>query len=88
MKLTETDKKYILELGHEEEDFKQIEVAMQCRKTRYFIDGIRISRDEVINLIGREAYISGISRSAFHYTAARETANGKQIIFDSSRLFR
>lgn len=88
MKLNNDDKKWLLELGHTEEDFFQIEQALNANITKYTIDGVPVSRDEAIRLLGRKQFISGISRSAFHYTAARETANGKVVLFDSSRLFK
>lgn len=88
MKLNNDDKKWLLELGDTEEDSWQIEQALNANITKYTIDGISVSRDEVIRLLGRKQFISGISRSAFHYTAARETEKGKVVLFDSSRLFK
>lgn len=86
MKLTEEDKAILREMGHEDSDFPQIEEA--TRRTIYECDNIRISCDEAIKLLGREEYLSGISRSAFHWSAVRVTWDGKSIYFDSSRLFK
>lgn len=88
MKLTAADKKMLLEWGHPERDLAQIEEACKRSKTTYKMGGIFISREEAISLLGREQYLSGISRSAFHYTASRQTEDGKFILFDSSKLFR
>ena len=88
MKLNNDDKIWLLELNHTEEDFWQIEQALNVNITKYKIDGIPISRNEAIRRLGRKQFISGISRSAFHYSAARETADGKVVLFDSSRLFK
>ena len=42
-----------------------------------------------IEILGREAYLSGTSRSAFHWSCVRETDKiGVLIYFDSSRLFK
>lgn len=87
MKLNNDDKKWLLELGETEEDFWQIEQALNANITKYTVDGVPVSRDEAIRLLGRKQFISGICRSVFHYTAARETAKGKVVLFDSSRLF-
>lgn len=91
MKLTDADKKLLICWGHTEKDFRQIEEAFQKNKTKYKLGSVRISRDEAIRILGRRQYLSGISRSAFHYTAAREvpmSMSGEVVYFDSSALFR
>lgn len=88
MKLTEADKEMLLEWGHPESDLPQIEEALKKSKTKYETGGAAISREEAVSLLGRETYLSGISRSAFHYTACRQTPDGKVVYFDSSNLFR
>lgn len=91
MKLTKKDKTYLLSIGCSENDFQQIENAIS--KTKYLLYSIRgneqkrIGRKVVINLIGREAFLSGINRSAFHYTAVRYVDADNAIHFDSSRYF-
>lgn len=86
MKLTREDKKQLIEWGHLEDDFPQIEQAMN--NTFYMLGGKIISRKKAIELLGRTKYLSGISRSAFHFTAARETGDGQIVLFDSSKLFK
>lgn len=88
MKLTNGDKKILSSWGHSEDDLKQIEEA--TRKTVYELNGKeRISCQEAINLIGRKAFLSGISRSAFHWSASRYTEDGNNFVsFDSSKLFQ
>lgn len=88
MELTEKDKAMLREWGHPESDFRQIEEAFKKSKTKYELGDKPISREEAISLLGREQYLSGIARSAFHYTAVRETPDGKFVYFDSSNLFR
>ena len=89
MKLTKEDKKLLKGCGVEEEDFDQIERA--TKKTVYELkdkDGTReITQEEALRILGREEFLSGISRSSFHYSAVRENG-GKRIYFDSSKLFK
>ena len=88
MKLSLVDKTLLLRWGYQTADFPQIEAAMQSRNTKYTLDGHKISQATAIAVLGREQFLSGISRSAFHATAARETEDGKPVLFDSSRLFK
>lgn len=94
MVLTKADKAYLLSINESEQYFPQIEEAMEV--TKYELtdaDGretIRsISRKEAIDLLGRETWLNGLDRSAFHWTAMRETKDGKgYVLLDSSALFR
>lgn len=86
MKLTAEDKAMLLDMGHPEGDFGQIEEA--TGKTTYKWHGKRICREEALNLLGRRMYLSGIARSAFHFTAVRFTPQNEPVYFDSSRLFK
>lgn len=93
MKLTEKDKKYLLDLGHSPSDFPQIEAV--TRYTTYERKGkepgagfATISQEEAVQLLGREEFLSGLSRSAFHASAVRESDTGECVYFDSSRFFR
>lgn len=86
MKLTSKDKELLTKWGYRKEDFNQIERA--TTKTEYEINNERISLTEALNILGREAYLSGIARSAFHWTAYRENEKGQGVLFDSSKLFK
>lgn len=87
MKLTKLDKEYLKDLGVSEEDFRQIEEA--TTKTKYELDNKNISRTRAIEILGREIYLSGITRSAFHWSAVRYSLDGNTTIyFDSSKLFQ
>jgi hypothetical protein len=88
VKLTPEDRELLLSWGHDEKDIQQIEEATHSNKTSYDLDGTPIGREEAIRLLGRKEYLSGISRSAFHGTSVRWTDDGKEVFFDSSRLFR
>ena len=99
MKLTDADWAYVRKLyGNDkafQEDRKQIEEAVD--KTVYYrykdnddIDSkeIPLTRAGVIRLLGRETWLGGIVRSAFHWTSAREDDKGRTIFFDSRSLFK
>lgn len=86
VKLTERDRELLRGYGHSEHDMEQIAQAIRC--TEYTVDGTRITADEAVTILGREEFLSGISRSAFHYTAAREAEDHSIVYFDSSKLFR
>lgn len=100
MKLTDSDKQYLLANVYNgvkktlEEDLRQIEEAADVTKYKLF-EGKRdcgmITRDEAIKLVGREMWLSGLSRSAFHWTAYRQVLDnpdGGLVMFDSKKLFR
>lgn len=85
MKLNEEDKALLKEWGHTEKDFRQIEEAI--RRSTYKLGSQKISQGKALTLLGRRSFLSGISRSAFHWSAAREVAPGEIVYFNSSRLF-
>lgn len=64
--------------------WKQIVQELGTKELR---QRVGITRDEAVTRLGRLDYLSGIARSAFHFTAMRITEDGKVILFDSSRLF-
>jgi len=88
MKFTKEDKELLKSWGHREEDLNQLERATGTTKTTYEMNGKKISIDEAIEILGRETYLSGISRSAFHWSACRENEKGQRVYFDSSKLFK
>lgn len=87
MKLTAEDKQRLIEWGYTESDLPQIEEAMRKSRTTYKMKGRIIQREEAVATLGRLEYLSGIARSAFHFSAARTSLDGRVVIFDSSRLF-
>ena len=86
MKLTLGDKALPLDMGCAESNFLQIEEA--TRKTDYEYCGKRIGWQKALELLGRRNYLSGISRSAFHFSAVRFTPQNVPVYFDSGRLFK
>lgn len=87
MKLFNNDVIYLRGLGYTDTRLlKQIEKA--AGQTVYTLEGRRISGKQAAEILGRKAFLSGISRSAFHWHAVREAENGRMVFFDSSRLFK
>ena len=94
MILTEQDKATLLAIGVPADDFRQIQEAALSKHTRYELykngedKGKRISRDEAIRLLGRKEWLSGLSRSAFHFSAVRLVENSDLfVLFDSRKYF-
>ncbi len=90
MKLNKKDKEMLIRANCSESDFFQMEEA--SKKTNFFLlknDSIKkqITKTQALEILGRELFWSGIARSAFHWTAVRESINGT-IYFDSSSFFR
>lgn len=81
-------------MGVGEDDFDQIEEA--TGKTTYTLyDEERMTTKRIgikaaIALLGIKDFLSGLSRSAFHWSASRtaETNPNQTVMFDSSRLFK
>lgn len=84
MKLLKEDKKMLLNWGYLEEDLKQIQRAIN--KTNYILTDKqtenKITSEKAKDILGTEKFLSGISRSAFHWSAMRDN-----IYFDSRKLF-
>lgn len=86
MKLTEQDKQILRGIGHPESDMRQLcEAARRCK---YENDkGEKLTAEKVIAFIGHRNWLYGISRAAFHWTAARKD-NGIYVSFDCSAMFK
>lgn len=90
MKLTKKDKELLKSWGHPDEDFEQIErAAGKTKYEHYTLTTVeRISMKKAIELLGRKEFLSGLSRSSFHYTAERNVPNSEdKVSFDSYALF-
>ena len=80
--------------AHEEDEssFRQINEAM--RRTKYTLvtpyASRKIRKEEAVEILGEDLYLSGIQRSAFHGTATREVMGGefRMVYFDSSALWK
>ena len=94
MELTKKDKEYLLKrLNYSESDLPQIEAAIDETDYTHIWPNERetkITARGAIRLLGRETFLGGIARSAFHYTAMRETdkAENDRVYFNSTRFFK
>ena len=94
MKLTQKDKEILLEMNVSEKDFPQIEAV--SRKTKYILSPCgfgygdkKISAKTAMEILGRKTFLSGLSRSAFHWEAVRyDDTYVNKVFFDSSAFFR
>lgn len=87
MKLSNNDVVYLRSLGYTDtRSLKQIRKAAGL--TVYTMEERRISGKQAAEILERKAFLSGISRSAFHRSAVRKTEDGRMVFFDSSRLFK
>ena len=84
MLLSEDDKSYLKKNGTTKKDIEWIECALVMSTFKF--RGRRISAEKAICLLGQENFLSGLSRSAFHWSAVRNTEDGERVMFDSSRL--
>ena len=94
MKLTNKDKKYLLSIGYTENDFEQIGNIAKYTKYEMFTKEdesivTRITQRECIKLIGRNAFLSGLGRTAFHRSAVRYNDEGTiYVLFDGNKFFK
>jgi len=91
MKLTPDDKRLLRSWHYIDSDIAQISDAILCTTyTVYATEskrGKRISADTAVKILGRKHFLSGIARSAFHFTAVRNNDTDVEIFFDSHKLF-
>lgn len=76
--LTDSDLKFLKSIGHLEEDFNQLEdAANECKYELWKKDypSKERSRKQIIKILGRKKWLTGLSRAAFHATAVREKGN-------------
>lgn len=87
MCMSKEDMNYLLNIGCLEEDLGQIAYAAKANVTKYECGGKRIAKAQAIELLGREKWLSGLARSAFHWSAVRENEEGVSS-FDSSKIWK
>lgn len=85
-KLTRKDMAVLRSWGYDRKDYKQIN---ECANCCVYTDDRNhtMSYKEVIEILGREEFLSGISRAAFHWTAGRGE-NENYVFFNCSNYFR
>lgn len=89
--LTEQDKAILLRWGYPESELQQIQDA--CNEARITLTNDlgkkrRITAKVADRVLGREQFLSGISRAAFHCDATRVTPEGMGVHFDLSHWWR
>ena len=90
--MTKYQEEYFKAHGEDESSFRQINEAM--RRTKYTLvtpyASRKIRKEEAVEILGEDLYLSGIQRSAFHGTATRKVMGGefRMVYFDSSALWK
>jgi len=91
MKLTPDDKQLLRNWNYTDSDIEQISDAIRCTTYTFYAasseQGKRISADAAVETLGRKDFLSGIARSAFHFTAMRINDADIKVLFDSHKLF-
>lgn len=103
LKLSDSDIAYLKKIGHTDEDIPQIEEALNVTKYTLGNadvsdngnieipdeeDDVEITAQEAREILGDDKFLSGLSRSAFHWTSGRWSDDDtKYVSFDSSKLF-
>lgn len=94
MKLTKKDKEYLLSIGYAESDFEQIGDVAKYTKYEMFTKEdesivTRITQKKAIEILGRNAFLSGLGRTAFHWGAVQYNDEGTIFVsFDGSKYFK
>ena len=96
--LTQEDISLLKSWNYPDEDIPQIERnAHACVYTVFYKvpadqKSKRISRKKALEVLGRENFLSGLARSAFHWSAVREgdkiNASETAVLFDARKLFK
>ena len=85
MKLTNTDKDYLMSIGYPNDELFDIEDATNNMKyTLFFVydenmPEIKITKKQVIDMIGRNAFLSGLGRATFHRTAVQYIPKASEV---------
>ena len=75
MKLTNKDKKYLIRIGYNTEDFSLIEETTKHIKYELSLNDneskykFKLNQKEIIKILGRDAFLSGLGRATFHCSA-------------------
>lgn len=90
--MTKYQEEYFKAHGEDEKSFRQLNEAM--RRTKYTLvtpyTSRKIRKEEAVEVLGEDLYLSGIQRSAFHGTATRKVMGKpfQMVLFDSSALWK
>ena len=94
MKLTKSDKEYLLSKGYSNEDFTAIEDASKNMVYTIFdtqdefAPEAKIKKATAIDLLGRESYLSAIARATFYNSAVstHSTIDRMGILFERTKF--
>ena len=87
MKLTKADREYIRRnFWEDDKHIDQIEDAIS--KTKFQLGDEPIGVTRAVAVLGREKFLAGMDRSAFHWSAVVQADNGQNVYFDSSAYFK
>lgn len=94
MKWYKEDIKKLREEGYDNDDIAQIKSAGRYLKLYLLYEDEnvnksqkRIYQKEALEILGRDMFISGLSRASFHFTSTR-TNHYKTVYFDCSSMFK
>lgn len=85
MRWSNEDTKLLQEWGYPQEDIDQIKRARKFVVLK--VKDKKISIDKAIEILGREDFLSGLSRASFHWTSVRKNDKGDSVYFDCSKMF-
>ena len=86
MKLTNKDKNYLLSIGYKCIDFAVIE-STSIRFELIINDvSIKISQKEIVKILGRNNFLSGIGRATFHASAMRHIESTPNVFVYFSKI--
>lgn len=95
MKLTIKDKKLLASWGERPEDIAQIERASKSNILELELEDLqtgkerKIGQREAIKILGRETFLSGLSRAAFHWSCSRQSEDDRfSVYFYCGKLFK
>ena len=93
MKLSKADREFIRRnFWENEQAIDQIEAAIGKTTFEVYSDEtnafVKVSAKTAIEILGREMFLAGMDRSAFHRNAAVTGDNLKTVYFDSTKFFK
>ena len=86
MKLTNKDKNYLISIGYTNEDFAVIENASISYELFINDISIKINQKEIVKILGRNNFLSGIGRATFHASAIRHIESKPNVFVYFARV--
>ena len=93
MKTTKEMEEILLSFGHPKEDLWQLKKAIReadlTLTDKKYGKETKINNEKAVEILGMKTFLSGISRSAFHATASRDSNDGKyNVSFDLHKWWK